>query len=51
MVSNVETTSLVNVLFIAALGLLIVVSGGIIYLTALEWSARRRQNREKRKKN
>jgi len=34
-------------LFFAAAGLLVVVSGGIIYLTAAEWRDRRRQKRDK----
>jgi hypothetical protein len=43
-----ESTSIVNLLFIAALGLLIIVSGGILYLTTIEWRDRRRQDRDKR---
>jgi hypothetical protein len=47
----VETNNLVvGLLFVAAFGLLIVVSGGIIYLTTVEWRDRRRQNKEKRGK-
>ncbi|MGK7895115.1 MAG: hypothetical protein AB4372_16205 [Xenococcus sp. (in: cyanobacteria)] len=42
-----ETTSLVNILFLVALGLLLVVSGGIVYLSALKWRDRRLQKRDK----
>jgi uncharacterized membrane protein (DUF373 family) len=44
----VETTSILNLLFIIALALLITVSGGILYLTTVEWRDRRRQDRDKR---
>jgi hypothetical protein len=44
----VDTSSLYNVLFIAALALLIVVSGGIIYLTTVEWRDRRRQEKDRK---
>jgi hypothetical protein len=44
----VETTSLLNLLFLAALLLLAVVSGGILYLTTVEWRDRRRQDRDKK---
>jgi biopolymer transport protein ExbB/TolQ len=43
----VETTIL-NVLVLTAFGLLVAVSGGIVYLTVAEWRDRRRQDREKR---
>jgi Na+-transporting NADH:ubiquinone oxidoreductase subunit NqrC len=47
----VETGSTVfYVLFLVALVLLVIVSGGIIYLTAVEWRDRRLQDKEKRKK-
>ncbi len=36
------------VLFVAAAGLLILVSGGVIYLTVAEWRDRRRQDRDKK---
>ena len=36
-------TSFLNLLFLLALGLLIVVSGGVLYLTAAEWRDRRRR--------
>jgi hypothetical protein len=44
----VETSSIAMVLFVAAAGLLILVSGGVIYLTAAEWRDRRRQDRDKK---
>jgi len=43
-----ETTPIVTVLFIAALVLLALVSGGILYLTTVEWRDRRRQDRDKK---
>ncbi|MEC4891908.1 MAG: hypothetical protein SAL07_13290 [Oscillatoria sp. PMC 1051.18] len=43
-----ETISLLNVLFLAAIALLLVVSGGIAYLTAAEWRDRRRQKRDEK---
>ena len=46
-----ESTTLFNILVTIALVLLIVVSGGVIYLSSLEWSDRRRQENEKRIKN
>ena len=42
--------SLLNVLAIAASVLIVVVTGGILYLTAAEWRDRRRQDREKRQR-
>jgi hypothetical protein len=45
----VETSTIfLNVLFYAALALLLVVSGGILYLTSVEWRDRRRQDNEKK---
>jgi hypothetical protein len=45
----VETNNLiVSLLFVAAFALLILVSGGILYLTTVEWRDRRRQEKEKR---
>jgi hypothetical protein len=44
----VETSGFFNILFIVATVLLISISGGIIYLTTLEWRDRRRQERDKR---
>jgi len=40
--------TLTNTLAIAAFGLLIAVTGGVIYLTAIEWRDRRRRARERR---
>lgn len=39
-------TLILNVLFVAAIALLAVVSGGILYLTAAEWRDRRRRSRD-----
>jgi hypothetical protein len=39
---------IVTVLFFAAIGLLVVVSGGVAYLTTAEWRDRRRQQRDKK---
>lgn len=41
-------TTVLNVLVLAAFGLLTVVTVGIIYLSAAEWRDRRRQEREQR---
>ncbi|WP_198013578.1 hypothetical protein [Crinalium epipsammum] len=41
-------TPILSVLVLAALGLLVAVSGGIIYLTFAEWRDRRRQDRDRR---
>ncbi len=43
-----ENISLINVLFLVAIALLVLVSGGVIYLTALEWRDRRLLNQNKR---
>ncbi|MDJ0729210.1 MAG: hypothetical protein QNJ33_04380 [Crocosphaera sp.] len=43
-----ETSSFLNILFLTAFVLLILVSGGILYLTTLEWRDRRRQDRDKK---
>ncbi|MFE1745881.1 hypothetical protein [Coleofasciculus sp. H7-2] len=40
--------SVLTVLAFSTFALLMVVSGGIVYLTAIEWRDRRRQDREKR---
>lgn len=40
--------TLVNVLTVLAFSLLVAVTGGIIYLTAVEWRDRRRRDRAKR---
>ncbi|QUS60057.1 hypothetical protein IQE94_15740 [Synechocystis sp. PCC 7339] len=41
-------TPVLNTLFLAALVMLVLVSGGILYLTTLEWRDRRRQDRDKK---
>ena len=41
-----ETSFIVNILFLVALGLLVVVSGGILYLSAVKWRDRRLQKRD-----
>ena len=46
----VESTSIVNILVIIAFVLLVGVSIGIIYLSSLEWSDRRRNQKQKRAK-
>ncbi|WP_217651790.1 hypothetical protein [Hydrococcus rivularis] len=46
--STVETTSILNLLFLFALVLLVLVSGGILYLTTVEWRDRRRQDKDKK---
>jgi len=43
-----ETSTILNTLFLLAIILLVVVSGGVLYLTSVEWRDRRRQDREKR---
>jgi hypothetical protein len=44
----VDTSIVLNTLFLAALILLVLVSGGILYLTTAEWRDRRRQDRDKK---
>jgi hypothetical protein len=44
----VETNLILSILLITSLVLLVLVSGGVLYLTSLEWRDRRRQDREKR---
>ncbi|MCU0568813.1 MAG: hypothetical protein MUF49_19720 [Oculatellaceae cyanobacterium Prado106] len=41
-------TSLLGILSILAIALLVVVTGGVAYLTTMEWRDRRRLDREKR---
>ena len=41
-------TTVLNVLVLAAFGLLTVVTVGILYLSAADWRDRRRQDREQR---
>ncbi len=45
-----DSTNLFNILVVIAFVLLIVVSGGVLYLSSLEWSDRRRQENIKRDK-
>ncbi|MEB3173956.1 MAG: hypothetical protein ACK5CA_09215 [Cyanobacteriota bacterium] len=45
---DATATPLLNTLFLVALVLLALVSGGILYLTALEWRDRRRQDRDRK---
>lgn len=40
--------SVINILALTASVLMVIVTGGILYLTAMEWRDRRRQEREKR---
>jgi hypothetical protein len=42
-----ETTAY-STLVIVALGLLVTVTGGVAYLTALEWRDRRREQRDRK---
>ncbi len=44
---NIEVSAL-SVLATLALILMVGVTGGVVYLTAIEWRDRRRQEREKR---
>jgi len=44
----VESSFFINGLFLAAAGLLVIVSGGIVFLTAAEWRDRRRQQKDKK---
>ncbi|WP_293145822.1 hypothetical protein [Okeania sp. SIO3I5] len=37
----------INIMALAASGLMLIVTGGIIYLTVYEWRDRRRQERDK----
>jgi len=40
--------SVFTVVFFAAAGLLVLVTGGVAYLTAAEWRDRRRRDRDKK---
>ncbi len=40
--------SLLDLLFVAAIALLVAVSGGVLYLSTIEWRDRRRQGRDKK---
>ncbi|WP_287526753.1 hypothetical protein [Okeania sp. SIO2C2] len=39
--------TVVNIMAIVASGLMLIVTGGVVYLTAAEWRDRRRQQRDK----
>lgn len=43
-----ELLSPLNILFVTAVVLLILVSGGILYITTIEWRDRRRQSRDQK---
>ena len=47
---NVETEVIINTLFLVAAIILIGLSGGILYLTALEWRDRRQQEKDRKLK-
>ncbi|MBW4540461.1 MAG: hypothetical protein KME43_15145 [Myxacorys chilensis ATA2-1-KO14] len=42
-----EASNLFSILVLVAFGLLVVVTGGVIYLTLADWRDRRRQDKEK----
>jgi hypothetical protein len=44
------TASTFNVLFVLGFSLLLAVTGGIVYLTIVEWRDRRRLDQEKRER-
>lgn len=44
----ISETTLLTILATLALGLLLAVTGGVAYLTTIEWRDRRRVDREKR---
>lgn len=43
-----ESSGVFSLLFLLAIVLLVAVSGGILYLTTIEWRDRRRRDRDKR---
>ncbi|MEM8676794.1 MAG: hypothetical protein AAGF83_23520 [Cyanobacteria bacterium P01_G01_bin.67] len=43
-----ETNELLNVLFLVAIGILGLLSIGVLYLSVIQWRDRRRQSRDKR---
>ncbi|MEM7592045.1 MAG: hypothetical protein AAF383_11110 [Cyanobacteria bacterium P01_A01_bin.83] len=43
-----ETNELLNVLFLVAIGILGLLSIGVLYLSVVQWRDRRRQSRDKR---
>ena len=42
-----EASNLFSILVLVAFGLLVLVTGGVIYLTLADWRDRRRQDNEK----
>ncbi|MBW4421663.1 MAG: hypothetical protein KME13_20985 [Myxacorys californica WJT36-NPBG1] len=42
-----EASNLFSILVLVAFGLLVTVTGGVIYLTLADWRDRRRQDKEK----
>jgi hypothetical protein len=48
--TEVMEFSYLTVLALLAIGLLVAVTGGVAYLTALEWRDRRQQEREKKQR-
>ncbi len=42
-----ETNELLNTLFLVAIGILGLLSIGVLYLSVVQWRDRRRQNRDK----
>jgi hypothetical protein len=42
-----EVGTFFNILVLTAFGLLVIVTGGVIYLTLADWRDRRRQDNEK----
>ncbi|MDB9313382.1 hypothetical protein PN462_09750 [Spirulina sp. CS-785/01] len=45
-----ENISTLDLLFVTAIALLIVISGGIVYLSAVEWRDRRRRKQDEKMK-
>ncbi|NJL02338.1 MAG: hypothetical protein HC838_05060 [Spirulinaceae cyanobacterium RM2_2_10] len=43
-----ESIRVLDLLFLAAIALLIAVSGGVLYLSTVEWRDRRRRDRDQR---
>jgi hypothetical protein len=44
---SMEVGTFFNILVLTAFGLLVIVTGGVIYLTLADWRDRRRQDNEK----
>jgi CHASE3 domain sensor protein len=45
---EIGTASVLSVLVLVAFGLLVLVTGGVTYLTLVDWRDRRRQDTERR---